>query len=419
MTWLSPAIGEVCLPTSQTDPARSGAETFRYVDIAGIDRDAKVISRAEVLSCADAPSRARKLLRVNDVLVSTVRPNLNAVAIVPEELDGEIASTGFSVLRANPALVHPKYLFYRTQHSEFVDFLTTNATGASYPAVTDGVVKRASLPLATPLEQGRIVELLDEAARLRRLRRNADAKAARIMPALFLKMFGDPATNPMRWRTKPLKLVADTSSGGTPNTKEETYYGGDIPWVKSGELSQREVTTTEETISEAGLQNSSTKWVEPNSVLVAMYGATVGQVSMLKIRATTNQAVCAIKMKDGLRSRYLVELLRLSKTLLLSKRVGGAQPNISQQIIRDLDIMLPSDDLQAVFSERADMLEDFLYQVSMAGRRVDGLFHRLLESAFSGQLTAKWREAHMKELLAEMAQQARALSLPLTLETSV
>lgn len=416
MTWLTPTIGDVCLPTLQGDPARIGRKSFRYVDIACVDRDSKSISKADEVSSDDAPSRARKIIEASDVLVSTVRPNLNAIALVPENLGGEVASTGFAVLRANRKLLDPKYLFYWVQSTEFVNFLVAKATGASYPAVTDGIIKRARIPLATPSEQNRIVELLNEADRLRRLRRAADAKAARILPALFLKMFGDPATNPNGWNAPTLRQVADTSSGGTPNTKEEIYYGGGIPWVKSGELSQREVSSTEETISEAGLKNSSAKWVEPDAVLIAMYGATVGQVSILNVRATTNQAVCAIRVKHGLRSRYLVELLRLSKALLLSKRVGGAQPNISQQIIRDLQIMVPPDELQLEFANRAEHVERLLSQIEVAGRRVDQIFERLLQRAFQGQLTTQWREAHMQELLNEMAQQARALNLPLLKE---
>jgi type I restriction enzyme S subunit len=404
-------IGDVCLPTLQGDPARSGRVSFRYVDIAGIDRDSKSISGADEIHSIDAPSRARKIIEASDVLVSTVRPNLNAIALVPVHLNGAIASTGFAVLRANRALLDPMYLFYWAQNSQFVEFLVANATGASYPAVTDGTVKSARIPLASPREQSRIVELLDEADRLRRLRREADTKAARILPALFFKMFGDPATNPRGWNIAALRQVADTSSGGTPNTKEEDFYGGGIPWVKSGELSQREVSSTEETISEAGLINSSAKWVEPDAVLIAMYGATVGQVSLLKVRATTNQAVCSIRVKEGLRSRYLVELLRLSKSLLLSKRVGGAQPNISQQIIRDLQIMVPPNELQFEFTERAEHVERLLSHIKVACRHVDLAFERLLRHAFEGQLTTQWREAHMQELMTDMEHQARELGL--------
>ncbi len=416
MTWLTATVGDACLPTTQVDPMRLGRTTFRYVDIASIDRDAKTITKADALSADDAPSRARRLIEASDILVSTVRPNLNAIAVVPNELDGEIASTGFCVLRANRKIATARFLYYWAQHANFVDFLVANATGASYPAVSDSIIKRAPLPLPPLGEQRRIVELLDQADALRRLRREADAKAAGILTALFLKMFGDPATNPMGWPVKKLGDCADTSSGGTPDTKAEKFYDGEIPWVKSGELSSRVINKAEETISIDGLKNSSAKWVEPGAVLVAMYGATVGQVALLNIRATTNQAICAIRPRDGVLVGYLIELLRLSKSVLLSKRVGGAQPNISQQIVRNLEVMIPPEALQKQFAAQASDIESIVLLASAAGEQIDSIFSSVLQDAFSGRLTAKWRQAHMHELLAEMQQQVKALKLPLPKE---
>ena len=120
---------------------------------------------------------------------STVRPNLNAVATVPKELDGEIASTGFCVLRAKRELVEPRYLFYRAISADFVRELTSKARGANYPAVSDREVKNVGIPLPAPPEQRRIVEILDQVDCLRRLRADADIKTDHILQALFLKMF--------------------------------------------------------------------------------------------------------------------------------------------------------------------------------------------------------------------------------------
>jgi len=351
-----------------------------------------------------------------NVLYSKLRPYLNKVAI-PDEVG--IATTELIPLRPDPKTLNPRFLAYYLRSPGFVNLASHHVAGAKMPRVVMDWFWAHEAPIPPLKEQSRIVEMLDEADRLRRLRREADAKAARILPTLFLKMFGNPATNSKAWNIATLRQVADTSSGGTPNTKEEGFYGGGIPWVKSGELSQREVSSTEETISEAGLKNSSAKWVEPDTALIAMYGATVGQVSILKVRATTNQAVCSIRVKQGLRSRYLVELLRLSKSLLLSKRVGGAQPNISQQIVRDLEIMVPPDELQLEFADHAEHVERLLSQIDVAGRRVDQMFERLLRRAFEGQLTTRWREAHVQELLVEMEQQARDLGITTPRELEV
>jgi len=136
--------------------------------------------------------------------------------------------------------------------------------------------------------------------------------------------------------------VCETSSGGTPlRSKSEFYEGGTIPWVKSGEVAQGKVTSTEEKITELGLKQSSAKLFPINTVLVAMYGATAGEVGILKIPATTNQAVCGVFPNDRFIPEFLFYALRSLKEEMKQRAGGGAQPNISQQIIRDLEIPLP------------------------------------------------------------------------------
>ena len=136
--------------------------------------------------------------------------------------------------------------------------------------------------------------------------------------------------------------VCETTSGGTPaRSKSEFYEGGTIPWVKSGEVGHGLVTATEEHITELGLKNSSAKLFPVNTVLVAMYGATTGEVGLLKIQATTNQAVCGILPNDRFVPEFLFYALRALKNEMKQRAGGGAQPNISQQIIRDLEIPLP------------------------------------------------------------------------------
>lgn len=102
--WRWVRLGEVCEDqTGVLDPRREPEKSFRYVDISGVDNKAKRIIEARTLLGKDAPSRARQIIRSGDILVSTTRPNLNAVAIVPSDLDDQICSTGFCLLRPNPA----------------------------------------------------------------------------------------------------------------------------------------------------------------------------------------------------------------------------------------------------------------------------------------------------------------------------
>jgi type I restriction enzyme S subunit len=147
----------------------------------------------------------------------------------------------------------------------------------------------------------------------------------------------------VKWTEKAIGTFCDTGSGGTPTRdRAAEFYGGSIPWVKSGELRESIILNASETITEAGLTNSSAKLVPAGALLVAMYGATVGRVGILGIEAATNQAVCHIIPKNGeADTRYLFHALQSKLPEFLSRSVGGAQPNISQEIIRRTSISLP------------------------------------------------------------------------------
>ena len=144
------------------------------------------------------------------------------------------------------------------------------------------------------------------------------------------------------WEIKKLGEVCETGAGGTPLKAHKDYYdGGTIPWLLSGEVSQGEIFEAKNFITEKGLKNSSAKIFPVNTVLVAMYGATAGQVGILKFSACTNQAVCGILPNDKTIPEYLFYCFLSKKEELISQAVGGAQPNISQIKIRNTKIPFP------------------------------------------------------------------------------
>jgi type I restriction enzyme S subunit len=143
------------------------------------------------------------------------------------------------------------------------------------------------------------------------------------------------------WPLVRLGDVAKTSSGGTPKRTSPTYYGGGIPWVKSGELGDSTVYETQETISKVGLDGSSAKLFPKGTLCVALYGATVGKLGILGIEAATNQAVCGIFLPPEIETRFAYRFLESRRRELVEMGKGGAQSNISQEIIRDLQFPLP------------------------------------------------------------------------------
>ncbi len=141
---------------AQTGPSGD----FVYIDISSIDRETKKITETKHLAYAQAPSRAKQVLKAGDVLVSMTRPNLNAVALVPTELAGAIGSTGFHVLRSS--WLHPKYLLALVQTHSFIDAMSSVVQGALYPAVRPRDVSAYRFKFETPAQQIRIVEKLEE-----------------------------------------------------------------------------------------------------------------------------------------------------------------------------------------------------------------------------------------------------------------
>lgn len=158
--WIELPLANVCEPVSQRGPSRDG-ETFHYVDLSALDNKAKRIAQANAVHTSDAPSRAKQVIAKGDVLFSTVRVYLENIAQVPQELDGEIASTAFCVLRPSKGL-DPKYLYYFVTSRRFVQAVNQLQRGNSPPSVQDGDVRGQRIPLAPLREQQRIASRIEE-----------------------------------------------------------------------------------------------------------------------------------------------------------------------------------------------------------------------------------------------------------------
>lgn len=146
---------------------------------------------------------------------------------------------------------------------------------------------------------------------------------------------------PKGWSLKKLGEICFTTSGGTPSRKVASYYEGNIPWVKSGELDKGLITKTEEYISEQAVENSSAKIFPKGTLLIALYGATIGKLGFLGIDAATNQAICGIFKNEIIDLQFLKYYLFNKRNKLIEQGAGGAQPNISQTILKDLDVVVP------------------------------------------------------------------------------
>jgi type I restriction enzyme S subunit len=238
------------------------------------------------------------------------------------------------------------------------EYLNSLGTGATFKEISKKVVEEILIPVPPLFEQQSIVDYLDSAfAKIDAMKANAE-KALNEAKALFqasLKEMLEPKED-VKWST--IGDLFETYSGGTPTKSNKDYYeGGSIPWLRSGEVCQKEITRTEMFITEKGLKESSAKYYPENTVVVAMYGATAAQVGILRIKSTSNQAVCGILPHKDFLPEFVYYWFSSIEDKLAAQAQGGAQPNISQQKIKKVEIPIYSITEQQSIVETLDSLK--------------------------------------------------------------
>ena len=228
------------------------------------------------------------------------------------------------------------------------------------------------------------------------------AKKKEAFASPFVPEEEQPYPIPENWCWTYLSCIAQWGSGGTPSRKNLAYYDGEIPWIKTGELNDDLIYEAEEHISDEAITNSSAKLFPIHTIIIAMYGATIGKVGILEIEAATNQACACAVSSVAIDYKYLFYYAKSQKNAFIKKGKGGAQPNISQEIIKTHEIPLPPLPEQHRIVSRIESLFAKLDEAKEKAQAVvDGFELRksaILHKAFTGELTERWRKEHGVEL---------------------
>ncbi|WJN53628.1 restriction endonuclease subunit S [Bacillus velezensis] len=219
-----------------------------------------------------------------------------------------------------------------------------------------------------------------------------------LLEEVLLPEDGQTHEVPENWVWVKSEFVAKWGSGGTPSRKNSEYYNGNIPWLKTGELRDTVILDSEEKITEEGLKKSSAKLFPKDSVAIAMYGATIGKLGILGIDAATNQA-CAVGVPYALTDKKFMFYYFLTKRKnLINRGKGGAQPNISQTIIKEFPYILPPINEQKRIVDKIEHLLNKIEEAKQLIEEAKKTFElrraAILDKAFRGELTRKWREEH-------------------------
>lgn len=401
--WRWVRIGDVCVSrTGVRDPGSTPDEFFSYVDIGSVDNKTKRIIEAKRLLGNEAPSRARQVIRTSDVIVATTRPNLNAVALVPPELDNEICSTGFCVLRSQDKL-EPQFLFAYVQSEEFVNALSDLVKGALYPAVTDSQVRDQLIPLPPLAEQQRIAALLnDQMAAVERARAAAEARleAARALPAAYLREVFE-SDEARGWKVIPLgNVLLDIQAGKSLTCEERPAHNDEYGVLKVSAISWGAFRQSENKVPPKDYVPPITHEVKNNDLLISRANTTelVGAVVLVNDTRPglfLSDKTLRIIPNEGVVSKSYLEIaLRHSRARKFIEEnatgTSSSMKNISQEIIRKIPIPIPDlveqQRIAKLLEERRRTAERLVASITAQLHTLQAIPAALLREAFRGAL---------------------------------
>jgi len=375
-------------PESRSPTKENGDEMISYVDIEAVENGSGKIISPKKIRFETSPSRARRVIRKDDVIVSMVRPELKAFAYVPQELDSQICSTGFAVLRGT-GKTDPYFLLNVLLSDNVIDQFRKMTVGGQYPSLTQKTVAKTEIILPPLPEQRRIAEILTAADSAIEDAGKTVFDSHQIKTGLMQRLIPRDTNNlPEGWILGKLDDAGTWFAGGTPSrTKPQYYLNGNVPWIKSGDLNDGYVTETEEKITLAATKETRACINKIGSVALALYGATIGKTGIISVEAATNQACCVCTPYPHIDSRFLNAYLISQRNEFRKRGSGGAQSNISKEIVVSYPFPYPSlaeqRRIAGILTAADDQIALCQKRKALLQRTKTGLMQNLLSGAAS------------------------------------
>ncbi|MBX6951415.1 type I restriction endonuclease subunit S [Providencia rettgeri] len=404
--WCISKISEISFKGEQRKP--SGDKEFIYVDIGSINRDSKCIESPLKITGKNAPSRARKVINTGDVLVSLTRPNLNAVALVPKDLNDQIASTGFEVIKS--VWVDSRYIFALTRSKDFIDSISGAVQGALYPAAKSSDVQAYKFSLPPLEEQKVIADKLD--ALLTKVEKNKARleRISELMKAFRQSVLSAAVSGKLVSVNNPITVtvgeIATDIRYGT--SKKCDYNGGQTPVIRIPNISDRKLNTSDLKYADFTEKELKTLALKVGDILVIRSNGSLDLVG--------KPALVEQKYEGFLYAGYLIRIRCNEKKILpsfllnimnsrvvrdvveISSRSTSGVNNINSKELAALKFVLPSIEEQAEIVQYVEKFFDFADSIeqkaNVALERVNNLTQSIFAKAFRGELTADWRTAN-------------------------
>lgn len=337
------------------DPTRENPdEKILYIDIESVEGGTGIIKTAKEILGKEAPSRARRVVHQNDIIMSTVRPYLKAFALVPRDYNNQICSTGFAVLSCKNE-IFPRYLLYILFSKEVIEQCNKMMMGGQYPALNQSQVAKIEIPLPPLPEQRRIAEILGTVDSAIQNVGGAIESTERLKKGLMQRLltrgigherfkFSKELDSeiPEEWKVAELSEIGEVTTGKTPSTFNDTYWNGEVPFITPVDIQDSKyVYRTERYVTPAGT-NQVQRILPKNAVLVVCIGSTIGKTAITHVESITNQQInsiiCATEVADP---NYVYYAISFKNELLKSYSGVAAVPIIKKSLFEQFKLPLP------------------------------------------------------------------------------
>ena len=350
-----------------------------WLSVKDFNNDYRYVYETEkTITQAGLDNSSTKMLKRNDSIISA-RGTVGEMAMIPFPMAFNQSCYG---LRAKEDIVDAEYLYYLIKHNVVV--LKKNTHGSVFDTITRDTFDGIEVDLPSLEEQKKVASILrdydDKIEVNNEINKNLEEQAQSIFAERFVNNDYEIA------KVTNLGSVCDCVLGGTPSRAKPEFWNGNIPWINSGEVNRFRITSPSELITQAGLERSATKLLPAKTTVLAITGATLGQVSLLEIAACANQSVVGIVPNTTLPYEFIYPYIRANIQELISHQTGGAQQHINKQNVEGLSISIPSKPLLDDFVSLVSPIYAMVASNCFENVRLEKLRDSLLPQLMSGEL---------------------------------
>lgn len=312
--------------------------------------------------------------------------SVDRASYVHQEEDGWLFSGRCLRVRPDVEKVNPRYLSFILRSPQFTSYIKSIAVGATMPSINTKLLLTAPVVLIPRDEQEKVADMLDAIERKIELNRQMNETLEQMGQALFRHYFID---NPEaeKWETSTIGEYYDVLLGGTPSrTKNEYWENGTVGWINSGKINEFRITEPSEFITEEALNSSAAKLLPVGTTVIAITGATLGQISRLEREFAANQSVIGMVPKDRIGNDFIYYWVTHSITKLIGHQTGGAQQHINRSNVVNFELPVPDDTVLKDFQERVKPISNQISNNCLEIQTLTTLRDTLLPRLISGKV---------------------------------